>query len=91
VNANADPRILLVNNPSNPTGQVFSPAVLEVVTSFCKDKGIILISDEIYSDLCYDPSAIKSSAFTSTPKNDGTVIMTGGLSKVSFSTIPPKL
>jgi aspartate aminotransferase len=82
VKANADPRIMLVNSPSNPTGQVFSLAVIATLTRFCEEKHILLITDEIYSDLCFDPVAVKLSAFTSSPEVDTTIIMTGGLSKV---------
>lgn len=75
---------MLINSPSNPTGQVFSNAVLAVISDFCRNKGIILISDEIYSDLCFDPSSVQNSAFTSNCEDAGIVIMTGGLSKVGF-------
>ncbi|RDW63308.1 aminotransferase [Coleophoma cylindrospora] len=86
----ADPRIMLINSPSNPTGQVFSPPVLTVISTFCQDKGIVLISDEIYSDLTYDQEANPISAFQisnaitgdARPSKAATpVIITSGLSK----------
>lgn len=82
VEANADPRIMLVNSPSNPTGQVFPLAVIATLTRFCEEKHILLVTDDIYSDLCFDPMAVKLSTFTSSPEVNTTIIMTGGLSKV---------
>ena len=83
IRANASPRIMLVNSPSNPTGQVFSRTVVDTIARFCRDKGITLISDEIYSDLCFNAGDVGISAFRSNPINSAPVVMTGGLSKVS--------
>ncbi|KAJ6172191.1 plp-dependent transferase [Penicillium chermesinum] len=81
VDAGARPRIMLINSPSNPTGQVFSKEQISLIVEFCRKHYIILISDEIYSDICFDADDVKVSAFGSAYGNDGTVIMTGGLSK----------
>jgi aspartate aminotransferase len=81
ISEGASPRMMLINTPSNPTGRVFSDSTIETIASFCKAKNIILISDEIYSDLCFSPTSIRTSAFTGSSLNTSTVIMTGGLSK----------
>lgn len=73
---------MLVNSPSNPTGHVFSAECVKTIKSFCKAKGIVLITDEIYSDICFDETQNAISAFDSNPEESETVIMTGGLSKV---------
>lgn len=88
IEANAIPRIMLINSPSNPTGQVFSQAVVDIVARFCHEKGITLISDEIYSDLCFNPTSIGISAFTSTAIAPTQVVITGGLSKVTCPSGP---
>lgn len=76
-----NPRVMLINSPSNPTGQAFTEATLETIKKFCVDRDIVLISDEIYSDIWFnkenDTSACAGSRF-----NTGFSIMTGGLSKV---------
>ncbi|KAA8909978.1 aminotransferase [Sphaerosporella brunnea] len=83
--AGANPRIMLTNTPSNPTGRAFDEATITVISDFCRGKGIVLISDEIYSDLCYDPDFSRLSPYTQlTTENEGqstTCIITGGLSK----------
>jgi aspartate/methionine/tyrosine aminotransferase len=73
---------MLVNSPSNPTGHVFSAECVQIIKSFCRSKGIVLITDEIYSDICFDESQKTVSAFDSSPDASETVILTGGLSKV---------
>lgn len=82
VDAGARPRIMLINSPSNPTGQVFSREQVSLVVGFCRKHSIILISDEIYSDICFNTGDAEVSAFGSAFGDTGTVIMTGGLSKV---------
>ncbi len=47
-------RAILLNSPHNPTGAVASPAELEAVAALCRERGLWLISDEVYADLCYD-------------------------------------
>jgi aspartate aminotransferase len=47
-------RMLIICNPSNPTGTVYSPEELEMVASFCRDNGLFLISDEVYREFVYD-------------------------------------
>jgi len=47
-------RAILVNSPSNPTGQVASAAEMEGLAHLAAEKDIPLISDEIYRSFCYD-------------------------------------
>lgn len=44
-------RLLILSNPHNPAGIVWSRETLERLASFCHRKGIIVISDEIHSDM----------------------------------------
>ncbi|KAL2417902.1 Aspartate aminotransferase [Exophiala dermatitidis] len=80
VRAGANPRVMLINSPSNPTGQAFTKANLHLLADFCRDRAITLISDDIYSDVCfgdqYGASACSGPGF-----NEGRKILTGGLSK----------
>ena len=52
----ASPRtkIVLLCNPNNPTGTVYSPEELHAVAAFCRDRGIFLIADEVYREFVYD-------------------------------------
>jgi Bifunctional PLP-dependent enzyme with beta-cystathionase and maltose regulon repressor activities len=44
-------RLLILSNPHNPAGICWSRDTLERLADFCHDRGIIVISDEIHSDL----------------------------------------
>ena len=47
-------RVLLLNFPTNPTGGVASKEDLAGIASLCVEHDLIVISDEIYSELRYD-------------------------------------
>jgi aspartate aminotransferase len=47
-------RAILICNPSNPTGYVYSRAELESILSLCKAHNLYLLSDEAYREFCYD-------------------------------------
>jgi aspartate aminotransferase len=47
-------RVVMICNPNNPTGTVYSAEELEMVASFCRDHGLFLISDEVYREFVYD-------------------------------------
>ncbi|MDH3617236.1 MAG: pyridoxal phosphate-dependent aminotransferase [Nitrosopumilus sp.] len=47
-------KILILNNPNNPTGLVYSHLELEEITDVCRKHGILVISDEIYAQTTYD-------------------------------------
>lgn len=42
------PRILWLNSPSNPTGRVLPPDHLRKVVDWCRERGVLLVSDECY-------------------------------------------
>lgn len=45
---------LMLNSPSNPTGAVYSMDELEAIASWAADRGVWLISDEIYRRINFD-------------------------------------
>lgn len=73
----ADPRILVVNSPSNPTGGMFAREDVEAMTEWARKAGVTIISDEIYAELAHGwcPHTSPASSYP-----EGTII-TGGLSK----------
>jgi aspartate aminotransferase len=73
----ANPRILLVNTPSNPTGSMFAQADVEALALWAREAGVILISDEIYAELAHGWRQHVSPAHFY-PEG---CIVTGGLSK----------
>ncbi len=44
-------RMLILSNPHNPAGIVWPRETLERLASFCHERGIIVISDEIHCDM----------------------------------------
>ncbi|MBI2245831.1 MAG: pyridoxal phosphate-dependent aminotransferase, partial [Nocardioides sp.] len=51
----ADVRGLVVASPANPTGTMLLPSELAALAAYCEERGIQLISDEIYHGIEYAP------------------------------------
>lgn len=51
--ASATAKILLLSNPHNPVGRVWTREELEKIAEICSHHGVIVISDEIHSDLVF--------------------------------------
>jgi aspartate aminotransferase len=70
-------KILILNNPHNPTGLLYDKFELEEIAYVCREQNITVISDEIYAQTTYD-----FSKFISMGKiyPEGTFV-TNGLSK----------
>jgi aspartate aminotransferase len=49
----ADPRILIINSPSCPTGVMFAPEDIKIIAEWARKNNITLISDEIYAELAF--------------------------------------
>lgn len=47
-------RVVIICNPGNPTGTVYSREELDMIASFCRDHGLFLVSDEVYREFVYD-------------------------------------
>ncbi len=47
-------RVLLLNNPHNPTGKMFSPEELAVIAELAVRHDLIVVSDEVYEHLTFD-------------------------------------
>lgn len=55
-------RLLILNNPGNPTGAVLRREILEELCRLCVEHNVLVLSDEIYSRLVYDGAAFRSAA-----------------------------
>ena len=49
-------RLIIINSPSNPTGAMTGQKEIQEIYKICKDKGIFILSDEIYSRLVFEDS-----------------------------------
>jgi aspartate aminotransferase len=47
-------RMVILCNPNNPTGTVYTRDELLMVAQFCKEKGLYLLADEVYREFVYD-------------------------------------
>ena len=76
---NSRTKAILLINPNNPTGAVYSQRTLEKVLELARQHGLIIFADEIYDKLIFDPSARHISI--ATLAQDVPVVTFNGLSK----------
>ncbi len=77
-------RALLLNFPCNPTGATLDPEGMKAILDFCERHDILLLADEVYSELNYDVAsdgAEKLPSFASFPEFRDRVILLNGFSK----------
>ena len=70
-------RLFILNSPSNPTGSVYTPDEIKALGDVCVEKGVLIMSDEIYEHLTYDGAQVKSVASFSQAHYDHTIIVHG--------------
>jgi aspartate aminotransferase len=70
-------RLFILNSPSNPTGSVYTPAEIKALGEVCIEKGVLIMSDEIYEHLLYDGAKHQSMASFSQAHYDHTVVVHG--------------
>jgi aspartate/methionine/tyrosine aminotransferase len=68
-------RMLIVNTPQNPTGGVLTRDDVEFVANLAKQHGLLVVSDEIYSQLVYGFTHV--SPFAAPGMTERTVLMDG--------------
>lgn len=52
--AHPNARVLMLNYPSNPTGVTYTSEQLAALAEVVRDKPMVIVADEIYSELVYD-------------------------------------
>jgi aminotransferase len=72
-------KALMLNFPTNPTGAVLSRREVKGIADFAKERDLVVITDEIYSELTYDGAARVSVA--SLPGMKKRTIFLNGFSK----------
>ena len=70
-------RLFILNSPSNPTGTVYTPEEIKALGDICVEKGVLIMSDEIYEHLVYDGAKHVSVASFSQAHYDHTIIVHG--------------
>jgi len=72
-------RAIVIINPNNPTGVVYSRETLEGIVSLAERHDLVIFSDEIYDEMLYDQVEFVPMA---TLVEDGICVTFSGLSKV---------
>ncbi len=70
-------KLLILNSPNNPTGAVYSEKELSAIAKVCEEKGLYVISDEIYEKLVYGGEKHVSIAALSPYMKEHTVVVNG--------------
>ena len=68
-------KCVLVNSPGNPTGVVATAVEMQALARLCRERDILLISDEVYRAFCYD------GPFSSPASSNEDVLVVDGFSK----------
>ncbi len=71
-------RMILLNNPNNPAGNVYPAADLQWLVKLCAERGIYLLVDEAYSDFVLDDSFSSVGRFSPRKEN---ILIINSLSK----------
>ena len=72
-------KVIFVNSPNNPTGWIMPDEQIVELLSFCRDRGIWLISDEVYHRMVYTGRAAPS--FLTHARDDDPVLVINSFSK----------
>lgn len=70
-------KAVILNNPSNPTGMMYTKTELEALAKLCVENDIYVIADEIYYGLVYDGREFTSFASLSDEIKELTIIVNG--------------
>ncbi len=65
-------KAILVNSPANPTGVVHPRETLRALAELARERGMLLLSDEVYRAFCYDAPFASPAEF-----NDQVVVFDG--------------
>ena len=70
-------KVFIINNPSNPSGMLYSRADLEALMALCVKNDLYIISDEIYDGLVYDDKEFVSIPTLSDDIKERTILING--------------
>ncbi len=72
-------RLLIVNTPQNPTGGVLTREDVEFISGLAKERDLLVLSDEIYSQIVYD--GFQHTSLLSQPGMKERTVLLDGMSK----------
>jgi aspartate aminotransferase/aminotransferase len=65
-------KAVIVNSPANPTGVLLARESLKALALLCRERDILLLSDEVYRVFCYDEPFTSPAEF-----NEDTIVFDG--------------
>ncbi|MDN7241084.1 pyridoxal phosphate-dependent aminotransferase [Planococcus sp. N028] len=70
-------KAVIINSPSNPTGMLYTKEELAELAEVCRERDILIISDEIYEKLIYGKALHTSVAELSEDAKKRTIVING--------------
>lgn len=67
---------IMFSNPSNPCGKIYDRSILSMIADVAVEHDLVIISDEIYDELCYDREIVSIAALSEDARSR-TVIVNG--------------
>lgn len=77
-------KLLILNNPSNPTGSVYSKDELIHIVDFCVKNKIYILADEIYEKICFNNNFVSVASISDEAK-DITITINGFSKSVAMT------
>ena len=77
-------KLLLINNPSNPTGAVYCENELQPLVDLCVLENIFILADEIYERICFDQPFVSVPSLSEAARQQ--TILVNGFSKSAAMT-----
>ncbi len=74
-------KLLILNSPSNPTGAVYRTSTIKKIAEIALKHNFMVLSDEIYEKLVYDPEFQHKSIASVSPEVNELTITVNGFSK----------
>jgi aminotransferase len=71
-------RMLIICNPNNPAGHVYSPASLQALHRLCRRRGVYLLVDEAYSEFAVQGEFVSAASISEDKEG---IILVNSLSK----------
>lgn len=71
-------RAVVLNTPNNPTGRVFDDGEMEALARVCRERDLIVITDEIYECMAYEG---EHRPMATLPSMDSRTVTVSGISK----------
>ena len=74
-------RLIMLNSPGNPTGWVASETELRSILAFARERGIWILSDEVYGRIVYNTDAGHAPSYYTLAEADDPVVIVNSFSK----------